>query len=66
MNTAKAKVLAFRAFSIEHRKKVRSTNPLERVDKEINPQSPPNSTPATDPQRASPSSPHHSTGRCPL
>ena len=35
MDTAKAEVLAFAAFPVEHWKKVWSTNPLERVNKEI-------------------------------
>jgi putative transposase len=35
MNTAKADVLAFSAFPFEHWKKIWSTNPLERLNKEI-------------------------------
>jgi len=35
MDSAKAEVLAFSAFPVEHWKKVWSTNPLERVNKEI-------------------------------
>jgi putative transposase len=35
MHSAKAEVLAFSAFPVEHWKKVWSTNPLERVNKEI-------------------------------
>lgn len=35
MNTAKADVLAFSAFPFEHWKKTWSTNPLERLNKEI-------------------------------
>lgn len=35
MDTAKPEVLAFSAFPVEHWKKVWSTNPLERVNKEI-------------------------------
>jgi transposase-like protein len=35
MDSAKTEVLAFAAFPVEHWKKVWSTNPLERVNKEI-------------------------------
>ena len=35
MDTAKAEVLAFSAFPVEHWRKIWSTNPLERVNKEI-------------------------------
>ena len=35
MHTAKADVLAFSAFPFEHWKKIWSTNPLERLNKEI-------------------------------
>jgi len=35
MNQAKADVLAFSAFPFEHWRKIWSTNPLERVNKEI-------------------------------
>jgi putative transposase len=35
MDTAKVEVLAFAAFPVEHWKKIWSTNPLERINKEI-------------------------------
>ena len=35
MDSAKAEVLAFSAFPVEHWRKIWSTNPLERVNKEI-------------------------------
>lgn len=35
MNTARSEVLAFTAFPVEHWRKIWSTNPLERVNKEI-------------------------------
>lgn len=35
MDTAKPEVLAFCTFPVEHWKKIWSTNPLERVNKEI-------------------------------
>jgi putative transposase len=35
METAKPEVLAFSAFPVEHWRKIWSTNPLERVNKEI-------------------------------
>ena len=35
MNTARSEVLAFTAFPAEHWRKIWSTNPLERVNKEI-------------------------------
>jgi putative transposase len=35
MHTSKADVLAFSAFPVEHWRKIWSTNPLERVNKEI-------------------------------
>jgi transposase-like protein len=36
MDAAEEDVLAFRAFPREHRAKIHSTNPLERVNGEIN------------------------------
>ena len=116
MDNARPEVLAFCAFPVEHWRKIWSTNPLERVNKEIKrrsrvvgifpneasvirlvgavladlhddsissdrrylseasmakldperedpPRSPPNSTPATDPRRGSPSN-HQPAGRC--
>jgi putative transposase len=35
MHTAKADVLAFSAFPVEHWRKIWSTNPLERLNKQI-------------------------------